>query len=321
MTVEYNGEAHYHQSNFYGRFDFIDRIKRDYEKQWACNQQQVTLIVIPYFETISIEILAKTILTIRPDLQSIASIKFNNLNLVKSIEQPVAPQSMEQVVERAVSFVQEDKDRQEEKTRVMLLSSWQVLNKNSAVVFDPTGYYCSEKIDGVRAYWDGSSLKTKYGKELFAPQQWVAGLPANVSLDGELWYEGVGRTHSIAKIQKSEAWSNVKFYVFDIIPRSIEAEDLPFHKRLGVLNSLENLPNHVIRMQHEKCNNVQHFYEMVNALKEKHSEGIVLRDPNNIYEFKRSKTLFSYKFDYFSNVQFIKKHEKTHSLICKQYVI
>jgi DNA ligase-1 len=44
----------------------------------------------------------------------------------------------------------------------------------------------SEKLDGVRCYWDGNKLYTRNGNETFAPPEWIAKLPST-PLDGELW--------------------------------------------------------------------------------------------------------------------------------------
>ncbi len=51
---------------------------------------------------------------------------------------------------------------------------------------DVTHYLVSEKLDGVRAIWDGSTLRFRSGKEINAPRWFVDGLPKR-PLDGELW--------------------------------------------------------------------------------------------------------------------------------------
>ena len=53
-------------------------------------------------------------------------------------------------------------------------------------VLDPRGWWMSEKLDGVRAYWDGSKLLSRLGNVLHAPDWYVACLPP-MPLDGELW--------------------------------------------------------------------------------------------------------------------------------------
>ena len=56
---------------------------------------------------------------------------------------------------------------------------------------DPTGWPVSEKLNGCRAYFDGSQFWTRGGNVIAAPDWFTAGLPG-VPLDGEIW-AGRGR--------------------------------------------------------------------------------------------------------------------------------
>ena len=60
-------------------------------------------------------------------------------------------------------------------------------------------YWISEKLDGVRARWDGSQLVSRGGKVFAAPAWFTKGFPA-VPLDGELW---IGR----GQYEKCLPWS------------------------------------------------------------------------------------------------------------------
>jgi len=51
---------------------------------------------------------------------------------------------------------------------------------------DVRKYWVSEKLDGVRAYWDGKQLISRGGHVIAAPAWFVADFPAR-KLDGELW--------------------------------------------------------------------------------------------------------------------------------------
>jgi DNA ligase-1 len=53
-------------------------------------------------------------------------------------------------------------------------------------VEDPVGWWMSEKLDGVRAYWDGNALTSRLGNPFQVPEWFLAGLPST-PLDGELW--------------------------------------------------------------------------------------------------------------------------------------
>ena len=39
---------------------------------------------------------------------------------------------------------------------------------------DPKGWLMSEKLDGVRCYWDGSQMFTRNGNRIYAPSEWIA---------------------------------------------------------------------------------------------------------------------------------------------------
>src|SRR5207248_11450490 len=94
---------------------------------------------------------------------------------------------------------------------------------------DLTGWWMSEKLDGVRAYWDGKQFIPRLGNRYHAPDWFVAGLP-DVPLDGELWLgrKMFQRAVSIVRRQdKSDHWKEIRFLVFDA-----PAIDAEFEKRL-----------------------------------------------------------------------------------------
>lgn len=85
--------------------------------------------------------------------------------------------------------------------------------------FDPTAFWVSEKLDGVRAVWDGHSLRFRSGRPVPAPQWFVAALPAQ-ALDGELWL-GRGRFDALSAIvRKTEPidaeWRQVRYMIFEL---------------------------------------------------------------------------------------------------------
>jgi len=52
---------------------------------------------------------------------------------------------------------------------------------------DPTRWWISEKLDGVRAYWDGRDFYSRQGNPFPVPEWFKEGLPTDQALDGELW--------------------------------------------------------------------------------------------------------------------------------------
>jgi DNA ligase-1 len=84
---------------------------------------------------------------------------------------------------------------------------------------DPSQYLVSEKYDGVRAVWDGSTLRFRSGRSVPAPAWFVAKLPPQ-PLDGELWL-GRGQFDVLSGIVRREVpvddeWKAVKFMVFEL---------------------------------------------------------------------------------------------------------
>jgi len=85
---------------------------------------------------------------------------------------------------------------------------------------NPQGFLVSEKYDGVRAYWDGERLRFRSGLHLAAPSGFMAHLPPNVALDGELWL-GRGRFDEVSGTVRRaqpqpEDWRHVRYMVFDL---------------------------------------------------------------------------------------------------------
>jgi DNA ligase-1 len=84
---------------------------------------------------------------------------------------------------------------------------------------DVSDYWISEKLDGVRAAWDGRALRFRSGNPVPAPQWFLDGLPAE-ALDGELWL-GRGRFDELSAIVRRQApvdteWRRVRYMVFEL---------------------------------------------------------------------------------------------------------
>ncbi len=84
---------------------------------------------------------------------------------------------------------------------------------------DPAGWLVSEKLDGVRAVWDGARLRFRSGLPILAPRWLVERLPA-LSLDGELWL-GRGRFEALSgtvrqAVAVDAAWRELRYAVFDM---------------------------------------------------------------------------------------------------------
>ncbi len=79
------------------------------------------------------------------------------------------------------------------------------------------GWLMSEKLDGVRGYWDGKQLWSKHGVPLHPSPAFVADLPP-FPLEGELW-GGRGTFEATAGIVRRQTpdpgWLGLRFAIFD----------------------------------------------------------------------------------------------------------
>ncbi len=159
---------------------------------------------------------------------------------------------------------------------------------------DLSDWWMSEKLDGVRAYWDGKQFLSRQGNLYHAPAWFIEGLPA-VPLDGELWIDRkkFQRTVSIVRRQdKSDLWNEVRFLVFDAPNASGGFED-----RLGFLKDAlaKGGPKFAKMHAHERCRNLDALRAELARVEALGGEGLMLREPGSKYAIGRSTTLLKVK--------------------------
>jgi DNA ligase-1 len=154
---------------------------------------------------------------------------------------------------------------------------------------DVTGWWASEKYDGVRAIWTGSKLVTRHGKNLNPPAWFIAGLPADVRLDGELWM-GRGTFDALrSTIQhKGSDWRGVYFMVFDL------ADIGTFEDRNSDLVFLP-LPAHFKKITHHELTGHDQLDAMETNIVNAGGEGVVIRRPGSEYRPGRSGDIIKVK--------------------------
>jgi DNA ligase-1 len=161
-------------------------------------------------------------------------------------------------------------------------------------VADLSGWWMSEKLDGVRAYWDGKQFLSRLGNLYHAPDWLTKGLP-NIPLDGELWIDRkkFQRTVSIVRRQdKSELWKEVRFLVFDAPAVSGGFEErFEFLKRTIASQN----PGYASVHHHEQCKDVAALRAELARIESLGGEGLMLRKPGSKYVAGRSSTLLKVK--------------------------
>ena len=159
---------------------------------------------------------------------------------------------------------------------------------------DPTGWWMSEKYDGLRGYWDGRKLWTRQGNLIHAPEYFLAELPRDIALDGELWI-GHGKFEETISIVRSETpddrWKGVRFMVFDA-PRAKGT----FEERMQFLRVTLPETNRFVRVvTQQRCQGVDQLLAERDRTVRLGGEGLMLRQPESAYEPGRSPTLLKVK--------------------------
>ena len=159
---------------------------------------------------------------------------------------------------------------------------------------DLTGWWMSEKLDGVRAYWDGTQFLSRLGNRFLAPEWFTEALP-DTPLDGELWggRKLFQRTVGIVKRQDAgKGWKTLSFVVFDAPSHGGVFEERIEHltrsvSRIGA--------SHLRALEHELCRGPDHLREELLRVESLGGEGLMLRRPGSKYEVGRSHTLLKVK--------------------------
>jgi DNA ligase-1 len=156
------------------------------------------------------------------------------------------------------------------------------------------GWWMSEKLDGVRAFWDGTQFISRLGNMFHAPDWFIADLPKS-PLDGELWggRKMFQRTVGIVKRQdKPPEWKTLRYLVFDAPKHGGTFEERLAHMREVVgQDKLQYASAH----PHEVCRDVAHLRTELARVEALGGEGLMLRKPGSKYEAGRSHTLLKVK--------------------------
>ena len=156
-------------------------------------------------------------------------------------------------------------------------------------------YWVSEKLDGVRAYWNGQQLISRQGNVYHAPPWFVAGFPSQ-PLDGELWIARGAFERVVSTVRKQmpedDEWKHVRYMVFDL-----PGADGPFSRRLADLQQLfETLDSpYATLVTQYRLDNHESLMNKLNAVVALGGEGLMLRRDDSLYDAGRSNDLLKVK--------------------------
>lgn len=159
---------------------------------------------------------------------------------------------------------------------------------------DIDGWLMSEKLDGVRGYWDGQQLFSKNGHRLNPPEEFICDLP-EFPIEGELW-GGRGtfeQTVAIVKRKQSyDGWLQLKFAIFDV-----PAAPGGFTQRIEIVQNwfAEHPSRHAFVISQIPLKNENHLQKELQRIEHLGGEGLIVRKPEAFYTAGRSMEILKVK--------------------------
>ena len=160
---------------------------------------------------------------------------------------------------------------------------------------DPKLFLVSEKLDGVRAFWDGQRLRFRSGLPIAAPDWFVASLP-KTPLDGELWL-GRGRFDELSgtvrkKLPVDAEWRQLKYMIFDLPGATDSFSERA--RRITTLVAEANQPwLQAVNQTH--LPDAASVQSLLKQTVKEGGEGLVLHRANAVWAPGRSDALFKLK--------------------------
>ncbi len=167
---------------------------------------------------------------------------------------------------------------------------------------DPTGWWMSEKLDGVRALYKDGRFVSRQGNE-YGPPDWFRQGLGDRTLDGELFLGRAefAKTISIVKSQNSgDAWKEITFRVFDA-----PEIGLAFEARTEFCKQTLSAAPYAKVLDQTLCEGVTHLKRELFRIEAIGGEGLMLRRPGSLYEPGRSHTLLKVKSFYDSEAEVV----------------
>jgi DNA ligase-1 len=181
----------------------------------------------------------------------------------------------------------------------------------------PVNWWASEKWDGIRAIWDGEKFVSRgsgRGKPKvfsYVPDEFLKYLPKDYALDGEIWVSrnNFNKVSAISNLIPGGKYSRkeidaiwfgknpVVYKLYDI-PSMTNA---PFRERYSKLVELvkeikDKYPDAPLSVTEQiPIKSEEHLDQLYRKLTSSGAEGVIIKDPDCLYETKRSKHMLKYK--------------------------
>ncbi len=166
-------------------------------------------------------------------------------------------------------------------------------------VDDISQYYVSEKLDGVRGYWDGKQLLTRQGNIIHSPNWFTQHWPT-FPMDGELWLGRSKFQQLLSCVKKQEAienetkscWGKVRFMVFDLPKHPGDFDVRVSEMRRLLMQNPSGYLAMIDQVKLKKLSDLEHTLDKVIAAQ---GEGLMLHLASAYYQQGRNPALMKLK--------------------------
>ena len=157
-----------------------------------------------------------------------------------------------------------------------------------------SGWLMSEKLDGVRGYWNGRQLVSKNGNVFSPPAEFVRDLPP-FPVEGEIW-GGRGTFEQTVAIVKKEkphnGWLQLKLAIFDV-PEASGGFTERIAKAEKWFAAHPSVYAFIIRQT--TINDPAELQQQLAGIEKLGGEGLIVRKPDALYSAGRSTEILKVK--------------------------
>lgn len=176
--------------------------------------------------------------------------------------------------------------------------------KSYKTVTDINQYWLSEKLDGMRGYYNRKQLLTRQGNLIHTPKWFTKNWPDNV-MDGELWVKRDYFQQTLSCIRKKivdeACWQFVHFMIFDL-----PEHGGTFTQRITAMQKLTNNTKspHLSMIKQFKLTTIGQLDQILNKVVNNGGEGLMLHRGNAYYHVGRT-----------ANIMKLKKHQDAEAVV------
>jgi DNA ligase-1 len=156
-------------------------------------------------------------------------------------------------------------------------------------------YWLSEKLDGIRGYWDGKQLLTRQGNLIYSPEWFTQNWPDNV-VDGELWIKRDHFQQTLSCVRKKHideyCWKFVRFMMFDL-----PEHPGTFTERITAMQKLTKAVNSpfLSMVKQFKLETTAQLNQTLNKIVKNNGEGLMLHHGSAYYHVGRTANIMKLK--------------------------